>query len=143
MVNKSADPLDRVFAALADRTRRELLARLADGASRSISELAQPFGISLPAVMKHLEVLSAAGLVTRSKTGRVVACTLETAPMREARSWLDTHLEFWNAGFDRLQDQLEKDARQPNPTSPSPSPSSDASAPRRKKSGPHGRSQRR
>ena len=85
MVNHQADPLDRVFAALSDPTRRALLARLGEQNSLSVSELARPLPLSLPGVMKHLDVLCDAGLVTRSKTGRSVACRLTPAPMSTPR----------------------------------------------------------
>ena len=88
MVNFNASVLDRTFAALADPTRRALLAQLEDRRNRSVSELAQPFAMSLPAIMKHLDVLSDAGLVTRSKTGRTVTCQLTAAPLEEAMTWL-------------------------------------------------------
>ena len=81
MVKYQDTALDRTFAALSDATRRALLARLNDNDCLSVSELAQPFSMSLPAVMKHLDVLSDAGLVTRSKTGRTVSCVLKAAPI--------------------------------------------------------------
>src|ERR1700756_3345630 len=85
MVKFSAAPLDRTFAALSDATRRALVLRLAQEPGLSVSELAAPFAMSLPAVMKHLDVLSDAGLVARAKTGRTVACRLRAEPMEEAR----------------------------------------------------------
>src|SRR3982074_2593530 len=101
--------LDRTFAALADPTRRALLARLSDEESLSVSELARPFAMSLPAVMKHLDVLSDAGLVTRSKTGRTVACRLNAVPMQEAMQWLNKYERFWSERLDRLAAYLEED----------------------------------
>ncbi len=94
--------LDRTFAALGDPTRRAILARLerADGAS--VSELARPFAIKLPAVMKHLDVLDDAGLITRSKAGRTVTVRLSSEPMKEAMSWLRRYERFWSASLDRL-----------------------------------------
>jgi DNA-binding transcriptional ArsR family regulator len=94
--------LDRTFMALVDPTRRAILARLerADGAS--ISELAKPFTIRLPAVMKHLDVLADAGLVTRSKSGRTVTVRLRPQPMREAMDWLRRYERFWSSSLDRL-----------------------------------------
>jgi DNA-binding transcriptional ArsR family regulator len=94
--------LDRTFAALVDPTRRAMLARLerADGAS--VSELAKPFAIKLPAVMKHLDVLAEAGLVTRSKSGRVVTVRLRPQPMREAMEWLRHYERFWSNSVERL-----------------------------------------
>jgi DNA-binding transcriptional ArsR family regulator len=108
--------LDRTFAALADPTRRALLARLAQQQALSVSALAQPFAISLPAVMKHLDVLAQAGLVTREKTGRTVECRLAAGPMEDAMQWLAHYERFWSAALDRLAAFVEEDACQPNPT---------------------------
>lgn len=108
MVYYSA-PLDKTFAALADPTRRALLARLEATDVLSVSELAKPFPMSLPAVMKHLDVLSDAGLVTRSKSGRTVNCRLNAAPMREALQWLNKYERFWTERLDRLAVYLEED----------------------------------
>src|SRR6202008_225235 len=96
------EQLDRTFAALVDPTRRAILARLerADGAS--ISALARPFAIKLPAVMKHLDVLDHAGLITRSKAGRTVTVRLRPQPMREAMDWLRRYERFWSKSLDRL-----------------------------------------
>jgi DNA-binding transcriptional ArsR family regulator len=107
MVKFKEAVLDRTFAALSDPTRRALLARLSER-DLSISELAQPLAISLPAVMKHVDVLCSAGLVTRSKTGRTVACRLSAEPMREAMQWLDRYQRFWGASFDRLAALVEE-----------------------------------
>ena len=95
-------PLDRTFAALVDPTRRAILARLAGAGEASISELADPFAIKLPAVMKHLDVLDEAGLITRSKQGRTVTVRLSPGPMREAADWLSHYERFWSARLDRL-----------------------------------------
>jgi DNA-binding transcriptional ArsR family regulator len=100
MVNH-IDPLDRVFAALVDPTRRAILASLEQDAA-SVSELAAPFRIKLPAVMKHLDVLADAGLITREKSGRVVTVRLRPEPMREAMQWLSRYERFWSASLDRL-----------------------------------------
>jgi DNA-binding transcriptional ArsR family regulator len=106
---KQPDPiLDRTFAALADPTRRALLARLGEAETLSVSELARPFPISLPAIMKHLDVLSDAGLVERRKSGRVVSCRLNAAPMEEAMAWLSRYQRFWTERIDRLAAFLEK-----------------------------------
>jgi DNA-binding transcriptional ArsR family regulator len=94
--------LDQTFAALGDPSRRAILARLAERGSASVSELAQPLPIKLPAVMKHLDVLDAAGLITRSKQGRIVTVRLAPDPMREAMEWLRRYERFWNASLDRL-----------------------------------------
>ena len=96
MVYLSHPSLDRTFAALADPTRRALLAQLGESEQVSVSELAQPFTISLPAVMKHLDVLSDAGLMTRAKSGRTVTCRLNAAAMEAAAGWLNRYARFWN-----------------------------------------------
>ena len=110
MVKYEAD-LDRTFAALSDPTRRGLILRL-DGSEDglSVSELARPIGMSLPAVMKHLDVLSDAGLVVRHKSGRTVTCRLNAGPMREAHAWLERYQRFWSGCLDRLQALVEADA---------------------------------
>jgi DNA-binding transcriptional ArsR family regulator len=136
MVNYQAASLDRTFAALADPTRRALLARLDDEPSVTVSELARPFPVSLPAIMKHLDVLSDAGLIVRTKTGRTVACQLSPAPMEQAMEWLSRYERYWTDQLDRLAAFLEQDQWQPSPASPS----SASSKPRRKKSTKRGRS---
>jgi DNA-binding transcriptional ArsR family regulator len=100
MVNYSAR-LDRTFSALVDPTRRAILARLEEGAA-SVSALARPFPIKLPAVMKHLDVLDEAGLIRRSKAGRTVTVALEPEPMRAAMEWLKRYERFWSSSLDRL-----------------------------------------
>src|SRR3982074_993155 len=102
MVKYNDQALDRTFAALADPTRRALLGRLGQNDSISVSELAQPFAMSLPAIMKHLDVLSDAGLVTRAKTGRTVACRLAARPMEQAMDWLSRYQRFWSENLHRL-----------------------------------------
>jgi DNA-binding transcriptional ArsR family regulator len=97
-----ASQLDRTFAALVDPTRRAILARLTLEESVSIGELARPFAIKLPGVMKHLDVLGAAGLIIRSKTGRTVAVRLAPEPMAEVMNWLRRYERFWSASLDRL-----------------------------------------
>src|ERR1700691_3458695 len=99
--------LDRTFMALADPTRRAILAHLQRSDSASISELAEPFTIRLPAVMKHLGVLANAGLVTRSKSGRTVTVRLRAQPMREAMEWLWRYERFWSSRLDRLTSYAE------------------------------------
>jgi DNA-binding transcriptional ArsR family regulator len=94
--------LDRTFAALVDPTRRAILSRLEQEESVSISELSRPFAIKLPAVMKHLDVLTDAGLITRSKQGRTVTVRLSPEPMEEAMTWLRRYERFWSASLDRL-----------------------------------------
>ncbi|HVY18354.1 MAG TPA: metalloregulator ArsR/SmtB family transcription factor [Rhodopila sp.] len=102
MVKSPGSQLDRTFAALVDPTRRAILMRLEQEGSISVGELARPFAIKLPAVMKHLDVLGAAGLVTRSKQGRTVAVRLAPDPMKEAMDWLRRYERFWSARLDRL-----------------------------------------
>jgi DNA-binding transcriptional ArsR family regulator len=102
MVNYQDRGLDRVFAALVDPTRRAILARLEREESLSVSAIAEPFPIKLPAVMKHLDVLGEAGLITRSKHGRTVDVRLSPAPLREATDWLRRYERFWSPALDRL-----------------------------------------
>ncbi|WP_454622116.1 ArsR/SmtB family transcription factor [Bradyrhizobium cenepequi] len=143
MVKYGDDTLDRTFAALSDPTRRALLARLGEKEGLSVSELAQPFQMSLPAIMKHLDVLSDAGLITREKTGRTVACRLTARPMEQAMDWLNRYARFWSDNFDRLAAFVEEDPWPSAAPSPAPqrapaSPSRAASARGRKKSTPRG-----
>src|SRR5450756_2677064 len=137
MVYYSPAPLDRTFAALADPTRRALLARLSQTDSLSVSALAEPFAMTLPAVMKHLDVLSDAGLVTRNKSGRTVSCRLRAEPMHEANEWLNRYQRFWTDRLDQLASFLEEDSCPPSPPSPA-SPSSAVSMRPRRKSLPPG-----
>jgi len=102
MVNRPARGLGRTFAALADPTRRAILARLERNEKVSISALAEPFAIKLPAVMKHLDVLADAGLITRWKRGRTVDVCLSPKPLREAIAWLERYERFWSPRLDRL-----------------------------------------
>src|SRR5271168_5456545 len=102
MENYQPRDLDRVFAALVDPTRRAILARLEQEDSVTISALAHPFAIKLPAVMKHLDVLGDAGLVTRAKHGRTVNVRLSPAPLRGATEWLRHYERFWSPALDRL-----------------------------------------
>src|SRR5262245_36614040 len=143
MVKHQDATLDRTFAALSDPTRRALLARLVERESLSVSELAQPFSMSLPAIMKHLDVLSDAGLIAREKTGRTVACRLTAQPMEQAMDWLNGYARFWYDSLDRLAAPLDEAPwPEPQPPSPAPiaqaSPSRGASARGPKKSGPRG-----
>jgi len=99
--------LDATFAALADPTRRAILARLALGET-SVNELAEPFEMSLPAVSKHLKVLEHAGLISRSREAQWRPCKLEAAPLREAFGWIEHYKKFWEESFDRLDEYLRK-----------------------------------
>ena len=139
--------LDRMFSALADSTRRALLTRLNEEDGVSVSELAEPFKMSLPAVMKHLDVLADAGLITRNKTGRKVACQLTAAPMEDAMLWLIRYQRFWTEQLDRLAAFLEEETCPPcqacrKPTSSPASRSNVVSMRRRRKSTPRGRTPR-
>jgi DNA-binding transcriptional ArsR family regulator len=135
MVNFQSAPLDRTFAALADPTRRALVMRLAAEPDISVSALAAPFPVSLPAIMKHLDVLSDAGLVARTKTGRVVACRLDAEPMRDAFEWLNRYQKFWSERLDRLAAFLEEETSwPPKPPQNRASPSNATSTRRRPRS---------
>ena len=101
MVKYSDDELDELFGALADRTRRKVLASL-DRGSRPVTELAAAHDMSLPGFMKHLRVLQKAGLLERTKEGRVVRCTLQPQPMKEAASWIAQYEKFWTDKLDSL-----------------------------------------
>jgi DNA-binding transcriptional ArsR family regulator len=102
MVKYSHKQLDRTFSALGDPTRRAIIARLEREDSASVSDLARPFAIKLPAVMKHLDVLDAAGLIVRSKKGRTVTVHLRAEPIKEAMEWLSRYERFWSKSLDRL-----------------------------------------
>lgn len=99
------DSLSTTFAALADPTRRAILARLALGEA-SVKELAEPFKISPPAVTKHLKVLQRAGLISQGRQAQWRPCRLEATPMREVASWVENYRQFWEESFDRLDDYL-------------------------------------
>jgi DNA-binding transcriptional ArsR family regulator len=102
-----ADQLTTTFAALADPTRRAILARLASG-ELSVTELAEPFEMSLPAVSKHLKVLQRAGLVTRGREAQWRPCRLDARPLKDAAEWVEHYRHFWTQSFDRLDDYLHK-----------------------------------
>ena len=107
------DRLSMTFAALADPTRRAILARLAGG-EVSVTELAAPFDISLPAVTKHLQVLERAGLVSRSRHAQWRPCKLEAAPLRAASGWIDDYRQHWEASLDRLDTYLQELQKEPS-----------------------------
>ncbi|HVO48245.1 MAG TPA: helix-turn-helix domain-containing protein [Steroidobacteraceae bacterium] len=100
--------MDRTFWALADSTRRGVLQRLIDEPGLSVSELARSCSLKLPGMTKHLDVLSDAGLITRTKSGRTVSVTLSPAPMREAVAWLNRYERFWSVSLDRLTALVEQ-----------------------------------
>lgn len=113
MPNLAADPLSVTFAALADPTRRAMLARLAMGEA-SVSELAAPFDLSQPAISKHLKVLEKAGLVSRSRTGQLRPRRLDLAPLKAIDDWVAHYRRFWEQSFDHLDDYLmELQVKQP------------------------------
>lgn len=97
----ASDPLSTTFQALADPTRRAILARLALGEA-SVSDLAEPFAISLPAVSRHLKVLEQAGLVSRTRKAQWRPCQLNVGPLKDAAGWIDHYRRFWDASFERM-----------------------------------------
>jgi DNA-binding transcriptional ArsR family regulator len=101
------DRLSQIFGALADPTRRAILARLADG-DATVTELAEPFSISMPAISRHLKVLERAGLISRSRSGQWRSSTLEGAPLREVTSWMERYRQYWDDNFDRLDAHLRR-----------------------------------
>ncbi|PJG50472.1 transcriptional regulator [Bradyrhizobium forestalis] len=149
MVKHQDEALDRTFAALSDPTRRALLARLGEQDGLSVSELAAPFPVSLPAIMKHLDVLTDAGLIVREKTGRTVACRLTARPMEQAMNWLNRYAQFWSHNLDRLAAFVEEETWPTQPPTPpnaqqsvQASRSRAGSARRRQRSTPPGRKPR-
>ncbi|MBR1224411.1 helix-turn-helix transcriptional regulator [Bradyrhizobium sp. AUGA SZCCT0176] len=109
MVKYQTSRMDRTFSALADPTRRAVLLRLKEKPGLSVSELARPFSLKLPGMMKHLDVLSDAGLIKRTKTGRTVSVHLSVRPMREAMEWLKRYERLWTVSLDRLVALVEED----------------------------------
>jgi DNA-binding transcriptional ArsR family regulator len=102
-----ADSLSTTFAALADPTRRAILAKLATGEA-SVTELAEPFAMSLPAVSKHLKVLERAGLIARSREAQSRPCQIEARPLKDAADWIEHYRQFWSESFDRLDEYLDE-----------------------------------
>lgn len=111
MVKYSENELDSTFSALADPTRRAILARLAKGETQ-VTELAEPFGMSLPAVSRHLKVLEKANLIIRRKDGRIHRFTVNPEPMDSAKSWIEFHQRFWKQQLESLDRFLEASTRQ-------------------------------
>ena len=108
------DPLSQLFAALADPTRRAILARLTKGEA-SVNELAEPFDITLPAISKHLKVLEKAGLIERTRSAQYRPCRLQAAPLKEVADWIGYYQQYWEESFDRLDAYLKTvTARQRN-----------------------------
>ena len=108
----SADQLSVTFAALADPTRRAILARLSQGQT-SVGELSKPFDISAPAISKHLKVLEHAGLITRGRDAQWRPCQLRAVPLEAAAEWIDDYRKFWSESFDRLSDYLLLETQPP------------------------------
>jgi DNA-binding transcriptional ArsR family regulator len=103
----SPDRLDAIFSALADPTRRAILARLSAGEA-TVKELAEPFDMSLPAVSKHLKVLEQAGLITRGREAQWRPCRLDVSPLKEAADWIDQYRQHWDESYDRLAELLRE-----------------------------------
>lgn len=110
MVKYSTTQLDRTFQALADPTRRAIIEHLAQGEAL-VGELAEPFGISRPAVTKHLQVLARAGLVVQEKQGNTRRCRLVGKPLQEANAWIERYQAFWQMQLDALADHFQKEHR--------------------------------
>jgi DNA-binding transcriptional ArsR family regulator len=107
MVQQQADPLSTTFAALADPTRRAILARLSRGEC-SVTELAEPFDMSMPAVSKHLRVLERAGLIARGREAQWRPCRIEAGPIKEVADWTERYRHIWEQRFDRLDTYLQQ-----------------------------------
>ena len=148
MVKYSDAELDAIFAALSDRTRRQVLAELSEGGGRPVSELAAAHDMSLPGFLKHLRVLEAAGLIERAKEGRVVQCTFQPEAMKEAAAWIAHYEKFWTDKLDSLarylyqQEELQS-WNQPNSRTGPRSASSASTPARPKKSGARGPTRKR
>ncbi len=112
MVKCSESRLDGIFSALSDPTRRAILARLEKEPRLSISALAQPFAVTLPAVLKHLDILADIGLIRRSKSGRTVWVQIEPGSLKLAMDWLERHRLFWSTSLDRLASYAEAKERE-------------------------------
>jgi DNA-binding transcriptional ArsR family regulator len=148
MVKYDDPALDATFAALADPTRRAILARLASTREASVTELARPFRMSLPGVHKHLRVLERAGLVAHAKQGRIRRCRLVARPMKDVARWIERYRRFWEAQFDALATYLEHSHPQepsawpPASSNVPPSPSGSGARFRRSRSASSGRGRR-
>ncbi len=101
------DQLDQTFAALASKTRRAILARLAEGEA-TVNELAEPFKMSLPAISRHIKVLERAGLVTQGQKAQYRPCTIDVTPLKEISKWTEQYRPIWEASFDRMDDYIEQ-----------------------------------
>lgn len=112
MVKYPLDPLDHLFFALSDPTRRSILGRLAEEGQLMVTALAEPYDMSLPAISKHLRVLERAGLLVQKKGGRIRHCQLVAEPLQAAATWIDQYSQFWEAKFDSLADYLAQISEQ-------------------------------
>lgn len=126
-----SDRLDATFAALADPTRRKILARLQEGEA-TVNELAAPHDMSLPAISKHLRVLERAGLVVRSREGQTRPCRLAAEPLREVVEWAEAYRRHWEESFDRLDEYLQEMKKRPPSATTAPAQKEKSHAPRRK-----------
>ena len=107
MMRSDDDKLSQTFAALANSTRRAILARLAEGEA-TVNELAEPFNMSLPAVSKHIKVLERAGLITQGKKAQYRPCTIDAMPLKEISNWTEQYRHIWEARFDRIDDLINQ-----------------------------------
>jgi DNA-binding transcriptional ArsR family regulator len=114
-MNTSTDTLNQAFAALADPTRRAIVARLASGEA-TVNELAAPFDMSQPSISKHLKVLERAGLISRGRAAQTRPCRLEAAPLKQVASWMELYRDVWETSFDKLDAFLQSTAPPPLPT---------------------------
>ena len=106
-MRSSDDKLDQIFAALANATRRAILARLAEGEA-TVNELAEPFDLSLPAVSRHIKVLERAGLITQGQQAQYRPCTLDVTPLREVSRWTEQYRHIWEDSFDRMDSYINQ-----------------------------------
>lgn len=107
MLRSDDDRLDQTFAALANPTRRAILARLAQGEA-TVNELAEPFNMSLPAISKHIKVLERAGLIIQGQKAQYRPCTINTTPLKEVSTWTEQYRHIWEASFDRMDDYINQ-----------------------------------
>lgn len=107
MMRSDEDTLSQIFAALANSTRRAILARLAEGEA-TVNELAEPFNMSLPAISKHIKVLERAGLITQGQKAQYRPCTLDVLPLKEISTWTEQYRHIWEERFDRMDDYINQ-----------------------------------
>jgi DNA-binding transcriptional ArsR family regulator len=107
IMRRDDDRLSQIFAALANSTRRAILARLAEGEA-TVNELAEPFDMSLPAISKHIKVLERAGLITQGQKAQYRPCTIDVAPLKEISKWTEQYRHIWEASFDRMDDYINQ-----------------------------------